>query len=96
MKVTENAIGNLKNFVQPNSGLAEGIRIAQGNGCCGPAIGISKVKQPYQSDLGEIHEGINFYIDPIFAEVANEIVLDFENNYYNIKGIESKASSGCC
>jgi Fe-S cluster assembly iron-binding protein IscA len=96
MNITHNAVEKLKTLVSPNSGLAEGIRIAKGNGCCGPSVVLSLVEQPLSSDIQHTLEGINNYIDPSLSEFENDIVLDFDNEYFNLTGIPSKSGSGCC
>lgn len=96
MNITENAIEKLKSLVKPDSGLAEGIRIFQGNGCCGPAIKMNVIKQPYSDDIKEVHEGINVYLDNQFAEHQKDLTIDFSNDYFQITGVKQFQKSGCC
>ena len=96
MKISENAIKQLKTLAKPDSGLAEGIRITQGNGCCGPSFGMSVVKQPYSTDLKEQHFGINIYLDNQLADQSDMMVVDYFNERFQIKGINQPVKSGCC
>lgn len=95
MKITENAIEQMKAFVKPDSGLAEGIRIFQGNGCCGTSFGMSVVKQPYSTDLKEHHSGINIYLDNQLAPLSDMLVIDYFNERFQLSGIP-QVGSGCC
>ena len=96
MTITENAITKLRTFVRPDAGLAEGIRIAQGSGCCGPSFKMSVVKQPHPEDIRETHDGINIYLDRQFAGITNDIIIDFCNDYFQIRGANNSCNSGCC
>ncbi len=96
MKITENAIEKLKTIITRAVDQQAGIRISVGNGCCGPSIGLSLVRQPQSADIKQIHEGINFYIDSSLKDFDNDIVLDFQNEYFNLTGIPNQSGSGCC
>lgn len=96
MKITENALAIMKTIVQPNSGLAEGIRISLGNSCCGPSFSMSLVKQPYFDDIKEQHEGLNIYLDNQLADQTDMMVIDYFNERFLIKGINQQVNSGCC
>jgi Fe-S cluster assembly iron-binding protein IscA len=96
MKITENAFAQMKTIIKPDSGLAEGIRIAQGNGCCGPSFSMSIVKQPYSDDLKVIQDGINLYLDNQLAGQSDLMVVDYFNERFQIMGINQPVKSGCC
>lgn len=96
MKITDAAMKKFATFIKPDSGLAEGIRIFQGNGCCGPAISMSIVKQPHSTDIHENHSGFNIYLDQHFGELRDTIIIDYVNEYFQIQGITNTSKSGCC
>lgn len=96
MKITETAMKQFAKFIKPDSGSSEGIRISQGNSCCGPAFNMSIVKQPYSSDIIEYHKGINFYLEEQFKQFCENMTIDYVNEYFQIQGITNTPKSGCC
>lgn len=87
MEVTETAMNIIKQDVKADSGLAEGVRLSQGSGCCGPAYELGVVKQAHTNDFHQLIEGINFYIDSAFTKIQDKIILDFQDGFFLIKGL---------
>ncbi len=95
MQITEKAMEKLKTFITNNSSDTKGIRIAESTGCCGPSIGMIIVDKPNDTDIKEVHEEINFYLDELFKDFSEQIKIDFNNEYFQLLGLEGFNNS-CC
>ncbi len=60
MQITEKSLEKLKSFVPYGEDDFSGVRISESSGCCGPAIGMIIVHKPEETDIKEVHGGINF------------------------------------
>ena len=94
MKVTAQALEQLKEAVTQYNVPGAGVRIFSAQGCCGPALQMSIEDHLSAGDKMLTIENVDFFIESQAEQMLSDITIDFRENSFKLDGM--RRSGECC
>lgn len=93
MNITPKANEELKKILTNEKDMI-GIRIFSQHGCCGPAIHMSLIGEPFDDDKEISIDSLKFFIDKSAEELIEGVTIDYGQQGFKLDGL--KRSGSCC
>lgn len=94
MKLSEQAVIELKKTLKSFSKPGSSIHFYSSPGCCGPSIGMDIATHAEKGEISTSIEGVNIFATEELLIDLKDVTIEYGESGFLLKGL--KKSSGCC
>ena len=94
MKLSEQAVIELKKALKSFSKPGSSIHFYSSPGCCGPSIGMNIATHAEKGEISTSIEGVNIFATEELLIDLKDVTIEYGESGFLLKGL--KKSSGCC
>jgi len=90
MKLTDNALAQLKKVLEESNNLKSGIRFFTAQGCCSPLLQMEVALSPQEDDIVVKMGDVDFFVTPEADKILSTLKIDYSDGSFHSEKIELK------